>query len=332
MKRVGHLMEKIADMENLRESFLLAAKGKNCQKAVVAFREHFDLNLAEIHNQLLDGSYRFGGYNVFTIHDPKERQICAAPFRDRITFHAILRICYDIFERYQMSHSYANRIGKGTYKAIEQAQCYCRKYQWFLKMDVCKFFDSIDHECMKAQLARLIKDRLLLAYFDMLIDGYETSLSRGLPIGNLTSQYFANHYLAVADHYVKEKLHVDAVVRYMDDVVIWGNDRNVLLNEAKAYRDFVVNNLKLKLHPFCMNRTTLGMSFLGYTLYPKILHINARSRIRYRKCINIINSLVTKDKIDQREALQRVNAMLAFVSKAHVIPFLRQCDEKNKNK
>ena len=117
---------------------------------------------------------------------------------------------------------------------------------------------------MKQMLARLFKDKLLLNYFDALIDSYEASEGRGLPIGNLTSQYFANHYMAVADHYAKERLRQPAMVRYMDDVVFWGNDKDKLKQQALDYYDYVEQTLLLKMHPFSLNRTDKGLSFLGY--------------------------------------------------------------------
>lgn len=144
--------------------------------------------------QLLDGSFRFGQYHFFTVYDPKRRTICAASFPERVVFHAMMRICHPVFDDFQIFDSYASRIGKGTYKALERAQQYAKRYQYFAKLDVCKYFDSIDHEVMLHQLCRLFKDSQLLIFFRDLLDSYETSEGRGLPIGNLTSQYFANDY------------------------------------------------------------------------------------------------------------------------------------------
>ncbi|MBR0243628.1 MAG: RNA-directed DNA polymerase [Bacteroidaceae bacterium] len=323
MKRVGNLMPRIADMDNLREAFLLAVRGKGCKGEVIRFRVHLNEELQAIRDQLLDGSYRFGEYRRFMVHDPKERLICATPFRERVTFHAMMRVCHPIFEAFQINGSFASRPDLGTYKALERAQTYSRRYRWFLKMDVQKFFASIDHECMKAQLARLFKDRLLLAYFDMLIDGYEVTPGRGLPIGNLTSQYFANHYLAVADHYVKERLQAKALVRYMDDIVIWGNDSAALQKTAEHYRNFLNDQLHLLLHPFCMNQTRMGMPFLGYVVYPHEFRLNQRSRHRYRHRLRTFDYLVGMGIMSEKEANLRIQSALAFVTKANSKQFLR---------
>ena len=266
MKRVGNLMPLIADMENLREAFLLAVKGKSMRPETIRFRDHLDGNLLFLHRQLLDGSYRPPAYRRFTVWDPKERTICAAPFHERVVQHAMMRVCHRLFDDFQMSHSFASRLGMGTYKAIDHAQHCSRSNKWFLKLDVTKYFDSIGHEVLYGLLSRIVKDRLLLHYWQQLLDS--TSASGGLPagitltIGNLTSQYWANHYLAVADHKAKEQLHTGKMARYMDDVVMWRNDRQELLRQGRLYEEMVRDELQLELHPFCLNRTEHGMPFL----------------------------------------------------------------------
>ena len=213
-------MPRIARIVNLHEAFLRDARGKAGKRAVIDFRNGLDENLMEMRRQLMEGSFCFGKYHFFTICDPKQRTICAASFSERVAFHAMMRICHPVFDDYQIFDSYASRIGKGTYKALERTQQFASRYQWFAKLDICKYFDSIDHQVLLQQLCRLFKDAQLLIYFRNLLDSYETLSGKGLPIGNLTSQYFANHYLAVADHYVKEQLGVPAMGRYMDDVLL----------------------------------------------------------------------------------------------------------------
>lgn len=321
MKRCGHLIERIADIDNLREAFLLTARGKNSNRETIQFRDHLEEELFLIHTQLLDGSYRFGNYHFFTIYDPKRRIICAANFRDRVTFQAMMRVCDNIFEKYQINCSFASRRDMGVYKAINKAQDYSRRFKWFVKMDVCNFFDSIDHDCLKRMLASLFKDRMLLRFFDILIDGAESSKGKGLPIGNLTSQYFANHYMAVADHYAKERLHVVAMVRYMDDVVFWGNDKAILLKQTEAYAYYLRNQLKLQLHPIVINYTARGFSFLGYLVYPHTLRLNQRSRSRFRHKYTNLTKKFEEGSITQQEYQIRLLSLLAFIEKADTIGF-----------
>ena len=317
MKRAGNLMLLIAAPENLREAFLLVVRGKQLKHECLCFRHHMDEEIAQLHRQLLDGSYRMGDYRRFKVFDPKERTICAVPFRDRLVMHAMMRVCHNLFESYQMDLIYASRRGRGTYKAIEQARRYSGQYEWFLKLDVCKFFDSISHDCLKQQLRRLVKDRLLLAYWDMIIDSYKTTPGCGLPIGNLTSQYWANHYLAVADHWVKERLHAGPMVRYMDDVVMWGSCKTELSTQAKAYTAFVAQELRLQLHVPVMNRTRMGMPFLGYVVRPCGLSLTQRSRHRYRHKIKRLAVMTEEGIVSQEHCLLSVQSMRAFINKAN---------------
>ena len=252
-KRVGGLMPRIASLDNLHEAFLRAARGKQGKMAVAGFRSQLDQNLLAMQQQLLDGTFRFGRYHFFVVHDPKRRVICAASFPERVAFHAMMRICHPVLDSYQVFDSYASRLGKGTYKALERAQQFARRYEWFAKIDVCKYFDSISHDVLLAQLARLFKDPQLLIYFRDLLDTYQASEGRGLPIGNLTSQYFANHYLAVADHYLKEQLRVPAMVRYMDDVLLLADDHRELMGWVEDYSGLLHHHLLLDVHPPVVN-------------------------------------------------------------------------------
>lgn len=143
MKRERNLWEKIVDPENIRIAFLKAAKGKNDRKEVWEFRNHLDEWVVEIRKKLFSDNYAFGNYRFFTIYDPKKRLICAAAFTERVVFHAIMNVCHANFEKYQIYDSYASRIGKGVYKALERAQAFCRNYRWYLKIDIRKYFDTV---------------------------------------------------------------------------------------------------------------------------------------------------------------------------------------------
>ncbi len=268
MKRENDLIEKIAEPDNLRLAFWKARKAKEGKIEVAQFRMHLDKNLLSIREELLSGKLKVGNYHYFTIFDPKERLICAASFKERVLHHAIMNICHANFEKYQISGSYASRPGKGTYAALERAAVFQKKYKWFLKLDVRKYFDTIDHRILKRMLAKRFKDIALLNVFSNIIDSYQTSNGKGLPIGNLTSQYFANHYLALADHYIKEKLQALAYVRYMDDMVMWSDDKNTLLKIGNDFQSFIQSELQLSLKPVCLNTTDKGLPFLDYLLYP----------------------------------------------------------------
>ena len=233
MKRFGNLIDRIVEPDNLRLAWLKTIRGKSTERAVLRFRPSLGDCLEGIASDFVNGTYRWGEFSRFTIFDPKERQIKVAPLRDRIAYHAICNICGPVFERYQIDQSCACRKGKGQTEAIRLAVSYSRNNNWYLKLDVRKYFDSVCHSVLEKLLFRLFKDQRLLVLFHSLIDSYHTEAGRGIPIGSLTSQYFANHYLGTLDHFVKEHLHCRAYVRYMDDFILWDNSNEVLLDHLK---------------------------------------------------------------------------------------------------
>lgn len=325
MKRKGYIIEQIADPDNLRLAFWKAQKGKSCKKDVVSFREHLDINLLKIRNRLLNGSYCCGNYHYFTVYDPKKRVICAADFSERVLHHAIMNICACDFENRQMPHSYACRKGKGTFAALEQAARYQKKYQWFLKLDVRKFFDSIDHEVLYFQLQRMYKDEQFLNLIHQIIDSYHAADGKGVPIGNLTSQYFANHYLYFADKYLVEQLHIPAYIRYMDDILLWSNSCDELIEKGQQFENFTCNNLLLTLKPFILNKTEHGLPALGFILYPKEIRLNRRSRNRFAVKLKQNDSLLENDIISEKRYAQSVLALYGFISHAKHKGFASKC-------
>ena len=316
VKRVGNLMEKIADRENLNEAFLRAARAKRGRQAVVEFRRNLDKNLLQMRSQLLDGTFRFGQYQFFTIHDPKTRSICAASFPERVAFHAIMRICHPVFDNYQTYDSYACRKGKGQYKALERAQHFAHRYPWFAKLDVRHYFDSISHTILMRQLCRLFKDRQLLLYFSDLICSYSTTEGRGIPIGNLTSQYFANHYLAVADHHAKQLLGIGAMVRYMDDILLFDKGKLELAEKVHHYLSYLHECLSLESHEPVINKTLHGIPFLGYVVYGNGLRLNRRSKKRYHKKMKELTVGVNLGEITEGNYADHAQCLTAFVLKA----------------
>ena len=315
-KRVGNLMPLICSLENLHEAFLRSVRGKSGKQAVVRMRDHLDDHLLRMRRELLDGTFEFGRYNFFEITDQKRRTICAASFPERVAFHAMMRICHPVFEQYQTNDSFASRVGRGSYKALAHAQRLSGRYRWFAKLDVRKFFYSIHHEVMMAQLCRLFKDPVLLLHFQRIIQSYEASPCRGLPIGNLTSQYFANHYLAVADHWARERLRVAGMTRYMDDVLLFSDDHQELMGQVSAYTSFVERELRMELHEPIVNRTRFGIPFLGYVVYPDTLRLTSRSQRRYRLKMRLLAAELVQGAIREEEYAMRATCLKAFLDKA----------------
>jgi RNA-directed DNA polymerase len=288
MKRAGNLIEEVADLDNLKLAYVKACRAKPLTKDRLEFRDGLESRLIDLGEAMRSGAYQPGRYRFFTIQDPKERLISAAPFRDRVAQHAIMNVLDPIFERMQVHHSYACRRGKGTQAAVLAAFHNAKSRGWFLKLDVSKYFDSIDHALLVSQLGRRIKDRAVLALLAAIIESYQASPGRGLPIGNLTSQYFANHYLAGLDHFVLEKIRISRYIRYMDDMVLWSDDKEALGAALATTEDYLRRILCLEPKPPILNRSVSGLPFLGFLIKPSGVFLMAKARRRFRLSQDIL--------------------------------------------
>jgi retron-type reverse transcriptase len=286
------------------------------KKSVLDFYENPQENICELQEHLQQGTYCFGNYRYFAIRDPKVRIISAAPFSDRVLHHAIMNICTPEFERYQIYHSYACRKGKGTFAALEQAYHNTRKYKWYLKLDVKKYFDSIDHKILFEKLQSVFKDKQLLNVFWSIIDSYNVNAGKGVPIGNLTSQFFANHYLSYADRYITEFLHIPAYIRYMDDMLLWADSYEELLEKGLQFERFLGSKLLLELKPFVLNKSVHGLPALGFIIYPFRIDLNRRSRKRFIEKMNCNYRQLNNGEIDEDTFSRRCYALYGFISHA----------------
>ncbi len=324
MRRANKLIPKVLDIENLQLAFWKASKGKRHTVSVLAYQESLDQNLICLQKQIDNAKVKVGDYRYFLIYEPKEREICASAFSEQVLHHALMNVCHSRFEKAQVFDSYASRKGKGTYAALDRAKSYTKKYEWFLKLDVEKFFASIHHDVLKAQLCKMFKEPQLLSIFYQIIDSYEASPNRGLPIGNLTSQYFANHHLSGLDHFIKEQLHIKAYVRYMDDMILWSGDK-VELKEAKNIIEaYVENKLHLKLKPFQLNRTKLGLPFLGYRVFPYHLRLLQKSKVRFIRKLKRAYEFQSEGIWNESDTQAHVLPLIAFTEKATSIPFRKK--------
>lgn len=312
MKRAGDLIDAIAARENLLLAFWKAQRGKRAAVEVLRFRENLEGELASLRRDLLVGPFLPGRAHVFTIHDPKERVICAAPFRDRVAHHALMNICHDTFESYQIHDSYACRVGKGTHRAVARARYFAARFHYCLKLDVRRFFDSVDHEVLLALLRRRFKDRRVLEIFDAIVRGYETAPGKGVPIGNLTSQYFANHYLGVLDHFVKERLRCRGHVRYMDDFLLFHDEPARLRAWRREVSDYLGGELRLTLKPPCLAPMQRGVTFLGFRVFPNRVTLSRRSRLRFHRKLAAAQERLASGEWDEGDAARHVEPLLAF--------------------
>jgi retron-type reverse transcriptase len=325
MKRANNLLPLIADIDNLRLAFWKASKGKRHSEEVLRYQANIDKNLLSLQQEILIGKVQVGKYRYFKIYEPKERQICASAFSEQVLHHALMNICHQHFEKIQIFDSYASRKGKGIHKAVARVQHFARHNGYFLKLDVRKFFDSIHHEVLKEQLARVFKEKILLSIFFQIIDSYQASENRGVPIGNLTSQYFANHYLASLDHFIKENLNCKAYVRYMDDMLFLDPDKPSLKVIFARVEQFIAENLQCTLKPETLRAVHLGIPFLGYLSFPTHIRLLQPSKKRFfRKFSKIQNEYDTLQKNEQY-CQRRALPLLAFVRKARTKSMREKC-------
>ncbi len=287
---------ELTSWNNLLVAYRRAAKGKRGHANVATFEYQLEDELLALQNELRAFTYQPGPYRSFYIHEPKRRLISAAPFRDRVVHHALCQLIEPRFERSFSFDSYANRVGKGAHRALNRAQTFARRYPYVLQCDVRQFFPSLDHAILQAALARKVTDdhvrwligRILASgdgigadeyaqvYFpgDTLWDGLRP---RGLPIGNLTSQFWANVYLNAFDHFVKRELGCHAYVRYVDDFLLFAGDLPTLHRGLAAIHTRLAR-FRLTLHPHAHpTPVSAGIPFLGFVLYPD------RRRLKRRK-------------------------------------------------
>lgn len=292
------MLEELSSWDNLLRAYGRASKGKRGSPAVAAFEHRLGDHLAQLRDELRTGTYRPAGYTSFFIHEPKRRRISAAAFRDRVVHHALCLQIEPLFERSFIADSYANRIGKGTHRALNRAQCLARRHRFVLQCDLRQFFPSVDHAILRAGLARKIADPRVLALIDLIVasgagildaeydmrffpgdDLFAALRPRGLPIGNLTSQFWANVYVNPFDHFVVRELRCRGYVRYVDDMLLFGDDKALLGRWREAVVDRLAR-LRLTMHEGSHARpVTEGFPFLGFIVYPR------RRRLKRRKGI-----------------------------------------------
>ena len=329
MKRAGQLFDQITDIDNLRLAYIKAKRGKEAKPDVYEYSVNQGKNLINLQNQLISEKFDIGNYHFFTIFEPKQRLICAAPFNERVLHHAIINICHAYFEKFQIEHSYATRINKGQYAALDNAAYNQSKYRWFCKLDIRKYFDSIDHAILYELLCRRFKDQKLLNLFKQIIQSYQTSPCKGLPIGNLTSQYFANFYLAHADHYILEKLKIPAYIRYMDDMVLWHSNKEELIEKRNKFVSFINQNLQLEVKPECQNSADKGLPLLGYVLFDDKIRLNKNSKKRFvlksKSYLNLLNNGVW----DQHDYAKHIVPLVAFTQYAESYYFRKSFFSKS---
>jgi RNA-directed DNA polymerase len=332
MKTYKHLYPQICSFENLLTAFYRARRHKPKTPEMCAFEFNLEEHLFALQEELQNQTYQPGGYHHFYIFEPKKRKVSAAPFRDRVVHHALCNVIEPIFERRFIYDSYACRVGKGTHRALARAQALLRRNTYVFHGDILKFFPSIDHQILLEILGRHIADaavmdlirRILASGEGVLADEYPmqwfpgddllTPLTRprGLPIGNLTSQFWANVYLNELDTFVKHTLHWRDYVRYMDDFLVFGDDKAELHRVRQAIVDFL-QTLRLSLHPRKQRVYPVhtGMDFVGFVSFPHRVKLRRDNVRRFTRRLRRFQRAYAAGEITREQIEQSLQSWIA---------------------
>ena len=330
MKRLSRIWPEVTSFSNLLNAYRKARKGKQSKSTVSEFSLNLEIELLCLQQELIDFTYQPGSYRLFTIYERKKRQIAAAPFRDRVVHHALLNIIEPSIDRRFIFDSYACRKDKGVHAAVNRYQQWSKEYPYVLKMDIEQYFPSIDHTILKAKLRHYLKDKYVLDLINRIIDTTPTESGRadliyfpgddlltplehttGLPIGNLTSQFFANVYLDAVDHFIQEKLKVGCYLRYVDDLLVMGRDKNLLHTIRENIRERLAED-RLRLHPRKAHiyQTARGIDLFGYQVFPHKRKLRNDNGHAFHRRLRKMAKLYLEGRLDFDEIHPRVRSWI----------------------
>ena len=291
----GHMSyEQFVSLENLFGAWREFRRGKRHRRDVQIFEFELEDNIFALWRELLSKTYRHGSYESFQITDPKSRKIHKATVRDRVVHQALFRILFPVFDKQFITDSYSCRKKKGTHRAVRRLQTFCNKASanntrdvYVLKCDVRKYFDSVDHHRLMLMAKRVIKDQGVLGLMGEVLQSLDRIKCVALPLGNVTSQLFANLYLNQLDRFIKHTVRGKYYIRYCDDFVIIQNSLKAAESLIPPIKIFLEKYLALSLHPQKINIRTYrqGVDFLGYVVRPHCVTLRACTRRRmFAKC------------------------------------------------
>lgn len=338
MRVFTNLFSNLVNIENLFFAWEGFKKDKKKKEDVLEFEKIMETEIFKLHRELISYTYRHSGYIGFYISDPKRRHIHKAIVRDRVLHHAIMNILYPLYDKIFIHNSFSCRVGKGTHKGVDAMRSMLLKASnnntknvFILKCDIQKFFDSVDHNILIRILRERIKDEKLMNLLIEVIDSFDGSQSnlferKGLPIGNLTSQLFANVYMDKFDQYMKHILKVKYYARYTDDFVVISDNKDYLLSLITTISLFLSHELKLTIHPkkIEIRKYSQGVDFLGYVVFPYHTQVRKRTLRRVRRKLDIKMKLYRADQIDKTKLDATLMSYLGVLSHANTYRFSEQ--------
>lgn len=330
MRIYRNIFNQIVDPEKLFSAWDEFRKGKSTKRDVLAYKSDLESNILQLSDELKMNKYIPGAYSSFYVSDPKQRHIHKASVGDRILHHAIFTALKPIFEPTFIANSFSCREGKGTHKGVEVLGKILRRVSkngnvpcFALKCDIKKFFDSVNHLILMKIIERKIKDQRLINLLENIIKAYTSKQStlikrRGIPIGNLTSQMFANIYMNEFDQYIKHELKVKNYLRYTDDFIIISGDLKYLQGLIYSINSFLKSELDLNLHPkkVFIRSFYQGIDFLGYVIRPHYKIVRTKTKRRafkkvYQKVLEYKKGVISKNRL-----MQTFNSYLGVFSHA----------------
>ncbi len=321
-KTYSNLYPKIITWENLYFAYSLAAKGKRYRNDALLFRDRLEENLAGLQDHLTWESWRPSPYKAFTVYEPKERLIMAPSFPDRVAHHALVNVISPLLEKKFIFDSYACRNGKGMHASAHRVQDFLRaaKRKWgrvyVLKADISRYFPSVSAAVLSGIISRTIRDRKVLSLCRMIID-HGSEAGRGMPVGSLTSQLWANIYMDQLDHIAKERESIQYYVRYMDDWVVIGPTKAWLWEKLETLTGFLSDTLRLKLNPKTgIFPASHGVDFCGYRIWDT--HILPRKR-------NVRRAKERFRRLNRAHRAGRVSRTRVLSSVASFIGYMKHC-------
>jgi RNA-directed DNA polymerase len=317
MKRQGFLFEKIIAFSNLQKAYKKALKGRRYTLGGQQFYFHLEYELLSLLEELKSETYRMRPYFTFTLYDPKRREIASPCFRDHLVAHAIHEILYPVLDRSLISDSYASRLGKGTHKALLKTQLYSRSFSYFLKLDIQKYFASIDHQVLQDFLKKKLKDAKVLNLIETILSEripYYPE-GKGVALGHLLSQIFSNFYLNEMDHQIKERFQIKGYVRYMDDLLLFGNSKTHLKETQKSLEEYLLQKLQLsfKKEYNLLSPSSCGIPFLGFLIFPYLIRLRNKTLRRGRKTLKCIENSYRSGRISEATLQQQVGGFLSHL-------------------
>lgn len=331
------LFERLSSFENLLQAYRQAARGKRSRPDVAAFDYDLEGRLLVLRNRLRERTYRPGAYRRFRLTDGgKPRVISAAPFADRVVHHALVNVVEPLYERRFIGNSFANRRGKGLHQALDRATQFARRYRHVLRCDVVQFFPAVDLAILRRNLGRVVRDDAVLWLCDLVLAGGAHELAeqytlvvfpgddpeeaaarpRGLPIGNQTSQFWANVYLHPLDQFITSELRCRAYVRYVDDFLLFADDKATLHHWKREIIAFLAAKLRLTLHEreSTVFPVATGIPFLGFRVYPGHRRLRRRNGVAFARRLRGMRAAYQSGTLSSAEMTVRIRSWVAHVA------------------